>query len=356
MSKASFSRLSSLVNGVTAINGVISEIESAFDNTVSRDGTSPNTLTASLDANSQRILNLPSPVDGTEPARLSDLQDAQVSGTFVLPLLVTKGGTGATTAAAARTNLGLGTAAVLNTGTSANNIVQLDASARIPAVNGSLLTNLSGANVTGNVNIGVGTGTSIDLSSGKFVVDANGNVTSTLGFFAKGTFGGTFTDGTVVDYALGNARISTGPSDTISFYNNGVANTLLGQISTGGTYTATDGLLAKGTTGVGYTTGAGGTVTQLTSRNTGVTLNKLTGSITLFTAVPGINRFVVTNSTVAATDTVVVSIKSANAANIYIASVAAVAAGSFTVDFLVWTGTTSDAPVLNFTVIKGVTA
>ena len=43
---------------------------------------------------------------------------------------------------AQRTTLGLGTAAVLNVGTSANNIVQLDGSARLPAVNGSQLTNL----------------------------------------------------------------------------------------------------------------------------------------------------------------------------------------------------------------------
>tara|TARA_S200002703_G_scaffold154916_1_gene158419 strand:- start:61 stop:804 length:744 start_codon:yes stop_codon:yes gene_type:complete len=42
----------------------------------------------------------------------------------------------------ARTSLGLGTAAVLNEGTSANNLVQLDGSARLPAVDGSQLTNL----------------------------------------------------------------------------------------------------------------------------------------------------------------------------------------------------------------------
>lgn len=50
-------------------------------------------------------------------------------------------------AAAGRTTLGLGTAAVLNVGTSANNIVQLDGTAKLPAVDGSQLTNLTtGAN------------------------------------------------------------------------------------------------------------------------------------------------------------------------------------------------------------------
>lgn len=44
-----------------------------------------------------------------------------------------------------RTNLGLGTAAVLNVGTSANNIVQLTGAGILPAVDGSALTNLPAA-------------------------------------------------------------------------------------------------------------------------------------------------------------------------------------------------------------------
>ena len=45
-------------------------------------------------------------------------------------------------ASTARTNLGLGTAATLTAGTSANNAVQLDGSAALPAVSGANLTNL----------------------------------------------------------------------------------------------------------------------------------------------------------------------------------------------------------------------
>jgi hypothetical protein len=51
-------------------------------------------------------------------------------------------------AATARTTLGLGTAAVLNVGTSANNIVQLDGSGLLPAVDGSQLTNLPSTGAT----------------------------------------------------------------------------------------------------------------------------------------------------------------------------------------------------------------
>lgn len=41
-----------------------------------------------------------------------------------------------------RSNLGLGTAATLNVGTGANNVVQLDGSSKLPAVDGSQLTNI----------------------------------------------------------------------------------------------------------------------------------------------------------------------------------------------------------------------
>ena len=40
---------------------------------------------------------------------------------------------------------GLGTASTLNVGTSANNVVQLDGSAKLPAVDGSQLTNIDAA-------------------------------------------------------------------------------------------------------------------------------------------------------------------------------------------------------------------
>ena len=46
-------------------------------------------------------------------------------------------------AAAGRTTLGLGTAATLNVGTSANNVVQLDGTGKLPAVDGSQLTNIN---------------------------------------------------------------------------------------------------------------------------------------------------------------------------------------------------------------------
>jgi hypothetical protein len=51
-------------------------------------------------------------------------------------------------ASTARTNLGLGTAATQAVGTSASNVVQLDGTAKLPAVDGSQLTNLPAGSVT----------------------------------------------------------------------------------------------------------------------------------------------------------------------------------------------------------------
>lgn len=73
MSKVTLTRLSSLVNATSAINGILTQIESAFDNTLSRNGAAPNTMAASLDMNSNRIINLPDPGSTAEPVTLGYL-------------------------------------------------------------------------------------------------------------------------------------------------------------------------------------------------------------------------------------------------------------------------------------------
>ena len=130
-----------------------------------------------------------------------------------------------------------------------------------------------------------------------------------------------------------------------------------GTASTGAftTVTATTSIKASGTGGIGYNTGAsaGGTVTQLVSRTTGVTLDKITGRITLISAAGDNTQwlsFTVTNSTVAATDTVIVN--GDVATNRYIANVSNVAAGSFEITYFSF-GTAIDQPTFNFSVIKG---
>ena len=124
--------------------------------------------------------------------------------------------------------------------------------------------------------------------------------------------------------------------------------------ATGTSLAATGAITSSGTAGVGYATGAGGTVTQATSRTTGVTLNKTTGAITLFSAAGTTTAatFTVTNSTVAATDVIILNQKSGT--DLYDLMVTAVAAGSFNLTFRTTGGTTTETPVFNFAVIKAV--
>ena len=86
-----------------------------------------------------------------------------------------------------------------------------------------------------------------------------------------------------------------------------------------GNVTGVNNLTASGTvtaTALGYTTGGGTTGTQATSRTTSVALvaARNAGAITVFTAAPVVGTwftFGVTGGGWAATDTIVVSVKSA---------------------------------------------
>lgn len=131
----------------------------------------------------------------------------------------------------------------------------------------------------------------------------------------------------------------------------------------GTTITGPFSLTPNGGTGIGYATGAGGAVTQATSRTTGVTLSKLSGAITTNNAslaAEATADFVVTNTLVAIGDVVVVSVRSGSNGGGTIVSVTAVAAGSFTIrvhNGNVAAGTAeTGAIVINFAVIKAVAA
>lgn len=123
---------------------------------------------------------------------------------------------------------------------------------------------------------------------------------------------------------------------------------------------ATQKITSIGAThGIGYATGAGGTVTQITSRSTGVTLSKVTGQITTTAdSLAGLAQvtFTVTNTAVAATDTIILSKVSGDADTE--CWVNAVASGSFNVTLRNNHAVDADvtAFVFNFAVIKGVTS
>jgi len=84
MSKLTLSDVGSLVDTTTAqttINNNWAAIETAMENTLSRDGTSPNTMSTSLDMNSQQILNLPQPMTASSALRYADLNSFVGGGT-----------------------------------------------------------------------------------------------------------------------------------------------------------------------------------------------------------------------------------------------------------------------------------
>ena len=138
------------------------------------------------------------------------------------------------------------------------------------------------------------------------------------------------------------------------------ANTISTTNSNGSLVLAPNGTGEVQLTGkFGYSSG-GGTVTQASNKTTAVTLNAKSGAITMNNASMSSNTtagFTLTNSFVAATDVVIVNIASGATADGYILTVDAVAAGSCRISVRHNSGgALSEALVLNFVVIKGVTS
>lgn len=110
----------------------------------------------------------------------------------------------------------------------------------------------------------------------------------------------------------------------------------------------------------GYGSGAGGAVTQLTSKSTGVTLNKPAGRITLVNSALASATavgFTLTNSLIEVHDTVIVNIKSGGTALAYRVWAEQVSAGSCVIVLENRTaGSLSEAVVLNYSIIKGAAA
>jgi hypothetical protein len=121
---------------------------------------------------------------------------------------------------------------------------------------------------------------------------------------------------------------------------------------------AVTGTNVLASTTLGYKTGSGGTVTQSSSKTTGVTLNKISGEIVMNAAAladDATAAFTLTNSTIAATDVVIVNVASVGTAGAYQVTVGAVAAGSCSISVLnVSGGSLSQEIKLNFAVIKAV--
>lgn len=87
--KITLNTLASIQNDPTAvalINANSGVIVAGIDNTLSRDGTSPNQMQAPIDMNGQPIINLPAPSTMDSPLRLADIDSIiSVIPTITIP-------------------------------------------------------------------------------------------------------------------------------------------------------------------------------------------------------------------------------------------------------------------------------
>jgi hypothetical protein len=109
------------------------------------------------------------------------------------------------------------------------------------------------------------------------------------------------------------------------------------------------------TSQIGYAASASSTVTQLTNKATGVTINTPSGQITTANAqlAPAASvAFVVTCSAVSVGDSIIINIASGGTAFAYLIGIASVANGSFTVNLKnVSNNAYSEVLVLNYAIL-----
>lgn len=182
---------------------------------------------------------------------------------------------------------------------------------------------------------GVLAGTGLDVAQGTITVNTQPGLDYTATWNAGGvTFTGLKANITDTASAAGSMLLDLQVGGSTKF-----------KVSKAGLATSAGVLSTVGANG--YTTGAGGTVTQGTSRTTAVTLNKAAMQITLVSAAGSATpaSFTVNNSLVTANDVIHCSQKSGT--DLYIISVTNVAAGSFRITSYTTGGTTTEQPVFN---------
>jgi hypothetical protein len=111
---------------------------------------------------------------------------------------------------------------------------------------------------------------------------------------------------------------------------------------------------------LGYAVGAQGTVTQLTDKATGVTLNKSAGRITMNAAAlagGAVVSFILTNSLISTNDVVIVNVSSnttGSAAGAYTTYVSYMSAGTCLISLRNLSATSySEAVIINFAILHG---
>jgi hypothetical protein len=156
----------------------------------------------------------------------------------------------------------------------------------------------------------------------------------------------------VLKFQNSTTNWNIGPSGSaLNLDNNGVVRL---------TVDSSGNILNVSSGGLGYGTGSGGSVPQTANKSTGVTLSKTSGQITMNAAALAAGAtvsFAVSNATVASTDTVIAHVGGTGFGASYTVLVNFVAGASFGIRVTNITGgSLAEAVVINFAVIKAVTA
>ena len=190
-------------------------------------------------------------------------------------------------------------------------------------------------------NVGIGTVSPTNSANYKFVTTS-----ATTGAVYQ-AFGASSTDARVfAENAYGGTGMFS--NHPFLFYTNSTERM---RIDTSGN------VLVTNAAGLGYGTGAGGTVTQATSKSTAVTLNKPTGNITMNNAALAASAavvFTLNNSLITASDMVILTAVNFSA---YRISVQNLGTGAVNIEVINKSGgSLSEAVVINFAIIKGATS
>ncbi len=257
-------------------------------------------------------------------------------------------------------------------------------------------TNIAGASLTiaGGIGTGTGVGGSVRIQTAP--VGSSGSTANTLVTRVTVDSAGLFVvGGSSIATSITADGSNSGPAGgaSIGVKNSGVALISIGNISgiVGGAYDATPTLWTSGSfriqtnvtvalamtsagditligrllssspsKGIGYGTGAGGTVTQSTSKSTTVSLDTMCGSITMNAASLAANTgvvFTLSNTSIVATDIVIVIIKSGGSANSYSVGVESVSTSSCNIRLKNDSGgALAEAIILTFYISKAVTS
>jgi len=135
------------------------------------------------------------------------------------------GGSAMTASTTIPTSALTGTLPVVNGGTGAS-------TASITSFNN--ITGYSASGATGTTSSNLVFSTSPTLTTPALGAATATSIVASNGLYSTGTYGGSYTDGIVLDYATGNGRVSVGTGDNLTFYTGGLANTATLTLNTSG--------------------------------------------------------------------------------------------------------------------------